>query len=339
MVINISMNFDPEMVPKRALPSGEQIPCIGMGTFGSDRYTREQVSAAVAGGLRCGYRLFDCASVYGNEDLIGKVFEAAIKDGSVGRDELFIMSKVWNDQHGAVQKSCKQSLQDLRLSYIDAYFVHWPFPNYHAPGCDGDARNPDSRPFSAEEFMSTWIQLEKLVDDGFVRYIGMSNMTVPKLEAVLPLCRIKPALIEMELHPCFQQPELFEYCVKKGIQPIGYSPIGSPSRPERDKTDADAVDMEAPEVLKIAEAHDMHPAHICLKWAVQRGQIPIPFSVDENKYKGNLGCIIGDPLSKEEMDALRAADRNCRLIKGQVFLWEGAKGWEDLWDMDGAIAQ
>ena len=131
------------------------------------------------------------------------------------RKDLFVTSKVWNDMHGEgkVLESCRKSLQDLQLSCIDLYFVHWPFPNYHAPGCDGDSRNPDSRPFSVEEFMSTWRQCEQLVDEGKVRYIGMSNMTVPKLEAVLPLCRIQPAALEMELHPGFQQPELFDYAV------------------------------------------------------------------------------------------------------------------------------
>ena len=193
--------IDPKLVPKRKLSNGQEIPCMGMGTFGSDRFTPEQVSNAVAGAIRSGYRLFDCASVYGNEDLIGKVFEDAMKEGVVKREELFITSKVWNDMHGRgdVLLSCAQTLKDLRLDYLDFYFVHWPFPNYHAPGCDGDSRNPDSKPFSVDEFMSTWRQMERLVDMGLVRNIGMSSMTIPKLEAVLPLCRILPTVIEMEL--------------------------------------------------------------------------------------------------------------------------------------------
>ena len=203
--------IDPRLVPKRKLADGCEIPCMGMGTFGSDRFSAEQVSGAVAGAIRCGYRLFDCASVYGNEDLIGKVFEDAMKEGVVKREELFITSKVWNDMHGQgdVLLSCAQTLKDLRLEYLDFYFVHWPFPNYHAPGCDGDSRNPDSKPFSVEEFMSTWRQMERLVDMDLVKNIGMSSMTIPKLEAVMPLCRIRPTVIEMELHPCFQQPELY----------------------------------------------------------------------------------------------------------------------------------
>lgn len=331
--------IDPKKVPKRTLLNGQQIPCIGMGTFGSDRFTAEQISAAVAGAIRCGYRLFDCASVYGNEDQIGQVFAQAFQEGVVKREELFIASKVWNDMHwqGDVLLSLAKTLKDLQLDYLDAYFVHWPFPNYHAPGCDGDSRNPDSRPFSVEEFMSTWRQCEQLVDEGKVRYIGMSNMTVPKLEAVLPLCRIQPAALEMELHPGFQQPELFDYAVAHGIQPIGYCPIGSPSRPERDRTAEDIADTQMPEIVEIAERHNIHPALVCLKWAAQRGQIPIPFSVKEPQYVSNLACVTEDPLTEEEMESIRRADKNCRLIKGQVFLWAGAKGWEDLWDMEGTI--
>jgi alcohol dehydrogenase (NADP+) len=318
----------------RVLNNGSTIPVIGMGTFGSDRFTAEQVSSAVAGAIRCGYRLFDCASVYGNEDLIGKVFAEAIESGAAKREDLFITSKVWNDMHGKgdVLLSLAKTLKDLQLDCIDAFFVHWPFPNYHAPGCGGDARNPDSKPFSADEFMGVWRQMERLSDMGLAKTLGMSNMTVKKLEAVLPLCRIKPALIEMELHPSFQQEELFNYCIKMGIQPIGFCPIGSPTRPERDKTPDDVADIEMPELVQIAKSHNVHPAVVCLKWAVQRGQIPIPFSVRENEYKSNLAAVLEDPLTDAEMDAIKGLERNCRLIKGQVFLWEGASGWEELWD-------
>jgi alcohol dehydrogenase (NADP+) len=91
--------------------------------------------------------------------------------------------------------------------------------------------------------------------------------------------------------------------------------------------------------MEIAKAHGVHPAVICLKWAVQRGQIPIPFSVHENEYISNLRCTTEDPLTEAEMAVLKTVDKNCRLIKGQVFLWEGAQGWEDLWDLDGTITK
>ena len=329
----------PQAVPQLTLPTGRKIPCIGLGTFGSDRYSPDEIAAAVAGALRGGYRLFDCASVYGNEDRIGAALEEALKAGVVKREELFINSKVWNDMHGRgdVLLSLAKTLRDLRLDYVDAYFVHWPFPNYHAPGCDGDARNPNSVPFSPDAFMAVWAQMERLHDLGLVKHLGMSNMTIPKLTAVLPRCRIRPSLIEMEQHPCFQQPELFDYCISQGITVIGYCPIGSPNRPDRDKAPGDVIDTEEPAVQSAAKAHGIHPALVCLKWAAQRGSIPIPFSVHEKNYLGNLRAVMEDPLTEAEMAALKGADRNCRLVKGQVFLWPGAKGWEDLWDLDGKI--
>ena len=324
-------------IPMRTLRGGERIPCLGLGTFGSDKYGSEEIAEAVYGAVKYGYRFIDCASVYQNEDRIGRVLERLFSENAVERKALFITSKVWNDMHDRVLESCKKSLADLGLEYVDLYFVHWPFPNYHAPGCAGDSRNPDSRPFSVEEFMNTWRQCEELVDRGLVRYIGMSNMTIAKLEAVLPLCRIQPAALEMELHPSFQQPELFNYALEHDILPIGYCPIGSPSRPERDRTAEDVADGELSGVAEAARAHGVHPALICLKWAVQRGQVPIPFSVKPAQYEMNLRCITEDPLTDQEMEAIAAEDRNCRLIKGQVFLWEGAGGWEDLWDPEGVI--
>ena len=203
--------IDPAIVPKKKLYTGEQMPCIGMGTFGSDRVGAEEVSEAVAGALRCGYRLFDCAACYRNEDQIGQVFENAFAEGVAERKDLFIMSKVWNDMHRDVEKACRKSIEDLKCEYLDMYFIHWPFPNYHAPGCDVDSRNPDSRPFSAEEFMDTYRQCEELVEKGLIKHIGISNMTIPKMEAVLPLMKIKPAAAEIEMHPAFQQRELKEY--------------------------------------------------------------------------------------------------------------------------------
>jgi len=142
--------IDPATVPQRTLYTGARMPAVGMGTFGSDHADPEEVSASVAGAIRVGYRSFDCAACYGNEDQIGKVFAQAFEEGVVKREELFIASKVWNDMHGKgdVLLACAKSLRDLGLDYLDMYYVHWPFPNYHAPHCDVDSRNPDSKPFS-----------------------------------------------------------------------------------------------------------------------------------------------------------------------------------------------
>ena len=329
---------DLSKVPQRTLYTGAKMPAVGLGTFGSDRFAADDIAAAVSGALRVGYRFVDCAACYYNEELIGQVLKEAFDEG-LPREEVFIMSKVWNDKHkpADVIEACKKSLKDLQLDYLDCYLVHWPFPNYHPPGCDVDTRNPDSRPYIHEEFMETWRAMEQLVEMGLVRHIGTSNVTIPKLKLILRDAKIKPAINEMELHPCFQQGELFRFCLDNGIQPVGFCPIGSPTRPDRDKTEDDLTDIEQPVVKKIAEAHGVHPAVICVKWAVTRGQIPIPFSIRRNEYLSNLQCATEDPLTYEEIEALKSVDRNCRLIKGQVFLWEGADTWLDLWDVDGTI--
>ena len=258
----------------------------------------------------------------------------------VARKDLWITSKLWNNKHAEadVIPSCRQSLKDLQLEYLDLYLVHWPFPNFHPPGCTVDSRSPDSKPYIHENFMRTWRQMERLVDLGLVRHIGTSNVTIPKLKLILRDARIKPAVNEMELHPHFQQPELFRFVQENGIIPIGYSPVGSPARPERDRTSDDTVDIEDPVIIEIARRHGIHPATLCVKWAVQRGQIPIPFSTKRRNYHANLQAAVTPPLTDAEMSAIAGLDRNCRLIKGQVFLWKDNQDWTDLWDLDGKIA-
>ncbi|HEY2015836.1 MAG TPA: aldo/keto reductase [Bryobacteraceae bacterium] len=327
-------------VPKRKLYTGALMPAIGLGTFGSDHVSAEEIAEAVKGAAEVGYRHFDCASVYGNEDRIGVALRQVMA-GGVRREDLWVVSKLWNDKHAEddVIPSCRKSLADLQLDYLDAYFVHWPFPNFHPPHCDVSSRSPNAKPYIHENFMRTWRQMEKLVDLGLVRHIGTSNMTIPKLDLLLRDARIKPAVNEMELHPHFQQPELFAYVRTHGIEPIGYSPVGSPNRPERDRTPEDTADIEDPVIVKIAERLGVHPAVVCIKWAVQRGQTPIPLSTKRRNYEANFRGAIGDPLTDEEMRQIAGIDRNCRLIKGQVFLWKAGQTWEDLWDLDGTIRQ
>jgi len=328
--------IDPASIPQRVLSTGARMPAVGLGTFGSDSVTAAQVGGAVKGAAAVGYRHFDCASVYGNEDAVGASLDEILR-GGIKREELWITSKLWNDKHGEddVIASCRKSLADLRLEYLDLYLVHWPFPNFHPPGCDVSSRSADAKPYIHALYMKTWRRMEELVDLGLVRHIGTSNMTIPKLKLLFRDARIMPAVNEMELHPHFQQPELFQYVVANGIQAIGYCPIGSPGRPERDRTPEDTSPTEDPVIVNIARRHGIHPAVVCIKWAVQRGQTPIPFSI--HNYRANLAGAASDPLTKEEMQEIAGIDRNCRLIKGQVFLWKEGQSWEDLWDIGGEI--
>ena len=327
------------IITEKKLRGGLLIPGIGLGTFGSDRYDAPAVARAVRTGLDLGYRFIDCAAVYGNEPAVGEAIADA-RRGGISRPELFIVSKVWNDRHGRgdVLLSCAQSLKDLQLDYLDLYLIHWPFRNFHPKGAPPDFHDPAARAYRHQQYMETWYQMERLQRAGYVRQIGTSNMTIAKLDRLLRDCTIMPAANEMELHPSFQQPELFDYCLAHGIRPIGFSPLGSPSRPGRDRSPEDIADLEDPVVVRIAREHGLHPAQVCLKWAAQRGQIPIPFAVKPEQLLANLQAVSGEELTDGEMAELAAVDRNCRLIKGQVFLWDGARDWMDLWDMDGKIS-
>ncbi len=320
-------------VSTRELSSGAKMPVIGLGTFGSDKYTGEQVAQAVLGAARAGYRHFDCASVYGNEPEVGESLEKIIQSG-VPREELWVTSKLWNNNHDEadVIPALEKSLKDLRLDYLDLYLIHWPFPNFHAPKVDVTSRDPHAKPYIHANYMKTWRQMEKLVERGLVRHIGTSNMTIVKLEQLLRDAEVKPSVNEMELHPHFQQPELFDYVVDHGMVPVGYCPLGSPSRPERDRTPEDTVDVEDPVIQRIADRRNLTAAAVCIAWAVQRGQVPIPFSVKPHQYLASLEAASAAPLTPKDMAEIAGIDKRCRLIKGQVFTWEEAKGWEDLWD-------
>ena len=331
-------SVDPALVPQRVLYTGARMPAIGLGTFGSDHVAADEIAAAVEAAAVVGYRHFDCASVYRNEREIGCALQQVLRRHAK-REQLWITSKLWNDKHGEsdVLPSCRRSLTDLQVGYLDLYLTHWPFPNYHPSGCDVSSRSRDAKPYIHANFMKTWRKMEELIDLGLARHIGTSNMTVPKLKLLLSDARIKPAVNEMELHPHFQQPELFDFLRANSIVPVGYCPIGSPARPERDRTPEDTVPTQDPVIVAIAHRLGVHPAVVCVKWGVQRGQVPIPFSTDRDHIFSNLEGVVSDPLTDEEMLAIRTIDRSCRLIKGHVFLWKDGQSWEDLWDMNGEI--
>lgn len=311
------------------------IPKIGMGTFGSDHISANVMASSVKEALAIGYRMIDCARVYDNEREIGEVLAAS----KIKRSDLWLTGKVWNDMHGKanVIRSAELSMKDLQTDYLDLFLVHWPFPNHHPPFAHVDERNPNAVPYIHKQFMDTWSGMEELQRKGMVRHIGVSNMTEAKLRLLLGDCSIRPFAAELELHPTFAQKELRAYMKAEGIIPIGYSPLGSPNRPARDRTDEDVVDMEHPIVVELARKHGVHPASICLKWASGNGIIPIPLSTKVKNLRSNFESVHSDPLTEEELTMLEAVDSNNRLIKGQVFLWEGATSWRDLWDEDGTI--
>ena len=228
--------------------------------------------------------------------------------------------------------SCEKSLADLRLSYLDLYLVHWPFPNFHPPGCDVTARSKDSKPYIHANYMKTWAAMEEVVKRGLVRHIGTSNMTIPKLKLVLGDAKIRPAVNEMELHPHFQQPELFDFVRANGMEPIGYSPLGSPHRPERDRTPEDTLRPRIRPFCALPRGMGFIPPLSVSSGPCSAGKRPFHFPRIRETSSSNL-AVTGDPLTDEEMSEIDALDRNCRLIKGQVFLWKDGQEWEDLWDV------
>lgn len=330
-------------VPKYPVDKELSIPAIGFGTFGSDHISNEEIMDSVRIAIKKGYRHIDCASVYGNEKEIGLVLKEAMSGALTGekipREEFWITGKLWNDRHSKddVIPSFKKTLDDLGLDYLDLYLIHWPFPNFHPPKCDISSRAKNAKPYIHEEFMVTWKELEKINKQGLAKFIGLSNVSKAKLQLILRDCEIKPSFVEMELHPHFQQKELVSYAKSQGLKIIGFCPLGSPNRPERDKSEEDTVDLTDPVVKEIAKAHGVHPAEICLKWAKSNEIIPIPLSTKESHIESNLRSVVENDLTIDEIEKLNTIDKNSRLIKGHVFLWEGAKSWHSLWDEDGII--
>jgi alcohol dehydrogenase (NADP+) len=304
--------IDPDSVPQQVLYTGARIPAIGLGTFGSASAGPLAIADVVLGAAAVGYRHFDCASVCGNERQMGYSFQQILRNG-ISREELWVTSKVQSDKNGEVDAiaSCKQSLSDLQLDYLDLYLVHWPFPGFHPYGGDVHSRGANTKPYVHENYMKTWRQMEKLVTMGLVRHIGASDMTIPELELLLSDAAIKPAVHAMELHPHFQQPELFRYVVEQGIVPIGYCPLGSPNRLDRQRAAGGAVDLEDPVIIGIAGRQRIRPAEVCLKWALQRGQIPIPVSTKRCNYFNNLKSAVTPPLSSDNMQAIEKIDKAC----------------------------
>ena len=332
-------SIDQDRIPQFLLSDGNKMPCIGYGTFGSDHVEPGVIAENVKVALSLGYRLLDCAPAYENEKEIGVALKEVFETGLLRREDLFIISKLPNNRHNErdVRAACAETLRYLQVNYLDLYLIHWPFPNYHTPGCDTHQRDPNARPFFEEEYLMVWRQMEKLVEMGLVKSIGMSNMNIPKIESVWQEMKIKPVVNECELHPHLRQDELIAYLKEKNVLPIAHTPLGSPHRPERDRTTEDTNCLQDPAILEIAQAHGIHPVSVVLKWAVQRGTLPVPFSISRSHILSNLQCCTEDLLTNAEMEKINNIGTQCRLIKGTVLLWEGAPDWHCLWDEQGEI--
>jgi alcohol dehydrogenase (NADP+) len=309
--------IDPHSVPKHVLYTGARIPAIGFRTMDPASVATLTIADIVLGAASVGYRHFDCASVAGSERHIASSFQQMLLSGIV-REELWVTSRVQSGRNGDIDviASCTRSISELQLDYLDLYLMHRPFPSIRGHGGDVHFCGTGARPHVHQECMKTWQQMEKLVTMGLVRHIGASNMTIVELELLLADAAIKPAVHAMELHPHFQQPELFRYVVEHGIVPIGYCPLGSPNRPDRRRTVGGAMDLEDPVIINIARRHRIPPVEVCLKWALQRGQIPIPVSTKRCNYFNNLKSAVTPPLSSDDMQAIERIDKACPAYQG-----------------------
>ena len=203
-----------ELVKTLAYLNGDEMPILGLGTWQSEP---GQVHDAVREAIRIGYRHIDCAMVYGNVMEIGNAIRDAINEGQVTRKELWITSKPWCNSHGrdSVESALKKTLQDLGLAYLDLYLIHWPIPIKPStvfPSSAADFEQPAEVPIR-----STWEGMEAAAGAGLARHIGVSNFSAKKLRDLLPHCKIKLEVNQVELHPFLQQPELVAYCASQGI--------------------------------------------------------------------------------------------------------------------------
>jgi len=333
--------IDPSEVTQLVLPDGTRMPQAAMGTFHSDNPDlAEMMEDIIVESIRLGYRHIDCATAYENEDVAGRAIGKAIEMGYVKREELFVLSKLWNKHMNPedVIPACEDSLKMLNLDYLDMYVVHWPWPNYHVPGSAGHVVNDQAVPYIHESFMQVWEKMTELKKSGKARNIGTSNQTRKTMELLLRDTNAfnRPVYNQMELHPLFQQQELVKFFIDNKIVPSGYMALGSPRRPGRDRFAEHQSDMQHPVIQQIAKESGITPTEVCLSWAHQRenGKVGYVTMAECSEWiKSNLISATKNVLDQKKFEAINGngtrenpgINANNRLIWGQVFLWPEAR--------------
>ncbi|MGH8161893.1 MAG: aldo/keto reductase [Gammaproteobacteria bacterium] len=307
---------------------GDTMPRLGLGTWKS---RPGEVYHAVREAIRVGYRHIDCAQNYGNEAEVGRALADAMAAG-MKREELWITSKLWNDAHDPenVKPALETTLRNLRLDYLDLYLMHWPVAlreNTEFPNSADDMISLEKLPLTV-----TWKAMEDCTGDGLTRHIGESNFSARKLQQVLEEGDINPAMNQVEMHPYLQQPDLLDFCRKKGIHVTAYSPLGSSDRPLGLKAENEPVLLEDPTIRGVAERHDASPAQVLIAWALERDTAVIPKSVNPERIRQNLEAA-ELTLTDSDMQALARLDRHRRYLSGDFWALPGS-GYtvENLWD-------
>jgi diketogulonate reductase-like aldo/keto reductase len=237
------------------------MPAVGFGTLIADPVVTKQATKTA---LEAGYRLLDCAERYRNEDVVGEAMQEAFLAGTLRREDVFVTTKLWNTNHHPerVKPAFDASRKRLQIDIVDCYLIHTPFA--FRPGDDQDPRDERDQVIydSGVTLVETWRALERLVDEGNCRSIGLSDVTLDHLREIVAAARIKPAVAQVECHPYFPQWELLEFCREHGIVVQAGAPLGHGMDPKV---------VDDPVIRAIAQRIHMTPAQVALAWAVQRG--------------------------------------------------------------------
>jgi diketogulonate reductase-like aldo/keto reductase len=257
---------------------GGEIPALGFGTSLSDNTkTRDAVKAAV----EIGFRHLDAAERYRNEAAVGAALKELFDDGTVRREDLFVTTKLWNNNHRPerVKPALQTSLDKLGLDAVDLYLVHTPFA--FEPGDDQDPRHPNGAVAYDDgvTLEETWAAMEALVDDGLTRAIGLSDIDVEGTRRIVDTARIKPAVVEVESHPYHPQWDLHEYGKSEGIILLAFASLGHALEPRL---------LDDPLVVSMAERFGKTPAQVLLAWGIQRGSAVLTASVTPSRIRENF---------------------------------------------------
>ena len=293
-------------------------PAIGLGLW---KVARSDAPAVVEEAIRVGYRHIDSACDYGNEVEAGQGILAALQKGLCRREDLWITSKLWNTYHEPqhVRPAVERTLRDLGLDHLDLYLVHFPIALKYVPFetryppewiHDPAGSEPRMEPISVP-LADTWRAMEDLVSSGLVRRIGLCNCNVALMRDLLAVARIRPAVLQVELHPFLTQEKLLRFCREASIAVTAFSPLGAPSYvPLGMATASDSV-LEHPVVKEIAAATGRTPAQVVLRWGMQRGTGVIPKTSRPERLQENLAAC-DFALSAEQMQVISSLDRGRR---------------------------
>jgi aldehyde reductase len=297
-------------IPKVKLNSGYEIPSFGLGTWKSKP---GEVENAVKNAIDVGYRHIDGAMVYENEKEVGSAIQAKIAEGVVKREDLFLTSKLWDTFHrpDLVIPALKKTLADLGTDYIDMYLIHWPMGIKEC-----DVSNITLFPWTDEgntkwiysdvDYVDTWKEMEKAVELGLARSIGVSNFNSKQIDRVLAIAKIPPATNQIEIHPYLTNEKIVNFCRGKGIEITAYSPLGSADRPWA--TPDDPKLLEDPKLIELGKKYNKTAAQLVLRWSIQRQLIAIPKTVNKNRLLENAD-IFDFELTEEDMKYVNTFNR------------------------------